>query len=73
MDLTGILRPVHELELYPDAGISRLIIQVSALPIMPLGFILAFAILAMGLSYLLLRQVRMSFARSIANTNVQSY
>ncbi|MFB0522958.1 MAG: hypothetical protein ACETV1_04245 [Candidatus Bathyarchaeia archaeon] len=72
VDLTGIFRPVQEPELYPDAGIARLLIQVNALPTIPLGFIFAFAILAMGLSYLLFRQVRMSIVRSVVNSNVQS-
>jgi hypothetical protein len=72
VDLTGLFRPVHELELYPNAGIARLLIQVNALPTIPLGFILAFASLATGLSYLLLRQVKMSFVRSVVNSNVQS-
>lgn len=72
MDLTGLFRPVHELELFPDAGIARLLIRVNALPTIPLGFILAFAISAAGLSYLLLRQIRMSIVRSVVNSDSQS-
>ena len=55
---TGLFLPVVEYEIY--GGIIRRVVRVNTQPTVPFGAVFSFAVLAIALCYLLLRQVRMT-------------
>lgn len=58
---TGLFLPVVEYETF--GGVIRRVVRVNTLPTVPFGAVFSFAVLAIALCYLLLRQVRMTIAQ----------
>ena len=58
---TGLFLPVVEYEIY--GGVIRRVVRVNTQPTVPFGAVFSFAVLAIALCYLLLRQVRMTIAQ----------
>jgi hypothetical protein len=58
---TGLFLPVVEYEIY--GGVIRRVVRVNTQPTVPFGAVFSFAVLAIGLCYLLLKQVRMTIAQ----------